>query len=179
MLPQPSQTMRQLFEQRTKLHQNLVHQNLVRMAGYNDLPWDLLNAIGLKHDQSKFTEPERTAYTWQTWWYHCKNNGISFAYPPEIEELVLYGWRHHIRTNTHHPEAHLRPEDMTILDLVEMVCDWTAISQEQNLNGGSCMPWAKAHMAKKWRFSASHQKLIENIIHELDLRNHLNLLGDD
>jgi hypothetical protein len=179
VIPQPSQAMQQLFVQRTRLHQDLVRKNLLRMEGYADLPLALLEATGFKHDQSKFSEPERTAYTWQTWWYHCKNHGIAFTYPEGVEELVLQGWQHHLHTNSHHPEAHLSPQDMTNLDLVEMVCDWTAISQEQNLNGGSCMPWAKTHMAKKWRFSTAQQKLIWATIHELDRRNRLALKGDD
>jgi hypothetical protein len=163
--------MEQLFTERTKRHQALVQKNLLRMVGYLDLPFALLNELAAKHDQSKFIEPERTAYIWLTWFYHCKNQGIPFHYPAGVDAVVFYGWQHHIHSNLHHPEAHASPDTMCTVDIVEMVCDWTAISQEQNLNGGSCMQWAKLNMAKKWHFSAKQKDRIWATIRELDKRN--------
>ena len=43
---------------------------------------------------------------------------------------------HHVTTNRHHPEFHADPNDMTEVDLIEMVCDWTAMAQEFGQDGG-------------------------------------------
>jgi hypothetical protein len=166
--------MEQLFVERTQLHQTWVQKNLLLMTGYLDLPFAVLDEAAAQHDQSKFNEPERTAYIWLTWLYHCKNNDIPFDYPCGVEAIVLHGWQHHIRSNSHHPEAHASPDNMSDLEIVEMVCDWTAISQELNLNGGSCMPWARLHIDKKWRFSSARKDLIFATIRELDKRNRAN-----
>lgn len=170
-LVKPSQQMKQVFSERTRLHRLLVQKNLLRMEGYLNLPRAVLSEVAASHDQSKLAEPERTAYIWMTWMYHCKNNGISFSYPPGVEAIVLQGWQHHLHHNWHHPEAHANLNAMSSLNIVEMVCDWTAISQEQNLKDGSCLQWAKANIDKKWNFSQAKKKLIFATIYELDQRN--------
>jgi hypothetical protein len=55
------------------------------------------------------------------------------------------------------------------LDLVEMVCDWTAIAQE---NGGdrSARGWAERNIAR-WSFSRPMRGFIFLTIDELDRRN--------
>jgi hypothetical protein len=165
-----TEEMEKLFIERSKHHQFLVRDNLLRMDGYLGLSYELLQNAAAKHDVSKFQEPERSAYIWMTWMYHCKNNAISFTYPPGIETLVEYGWKSHISNNSHHPEAHVIIDAMNDLDVVEMVCDWTAIHQEMNKDVGSCMVWAKNALKNKWRFSTHKQNLIYATIQELDRR---------
>lgn len=159
-----------IFLARTKRHRQLVQNNLQLMQGYLDLPLHLLNHVAANHDLSKYNEPERTAYTCMTWKYHCKNKHLSFNFTDDIEALILQGWQHHILTNSHHPEAHSDPNTMKNIDLVEMVCDWTAIAQENDIPTRSCLEWAQLNIDKKWQFSVSKKKLIFAIIHELDNR---------
>jgi hypothetical protein len=37
---------------------------------------------------------------------------------------------HHVTTTRQHPEFHANPNDMTDVDLIEMVYNWTAMAQE-------------------------------------------------
>ena len=52
-----------------------------------------------------------------------------------MEDLVRSAIDHHVTTNRHHPEFHADPNDMTDVDVIEMVCDWTAMSQEFGQDG--------------------------------------------
>ena len=40
--------------------------------------------------------------------------------------------QHHVTTNRHHPEFHADANDMSDVDLIEMVCDWTASRRRTN-----------------------------------------------
>ncbi len=167
---QPSKQMEQTFITRTHLHRRLVRKNLLLMQGYLDIPLDKLKEIADKHDKSKFKEPERIGYIWMTWKYHCHNKGITFDYPDGIANIVFQSWQHHIHNNSHHPEAHSHPNAMSQIDMIEMVCDWTAISQENNPTNGSCLAWASINMDKKWNFSLARKDFIFATIHELEQR---------
>ncbi len=160
----------QIFMVRSHLHRALVKKNLLLMDGYLGLSLESLSEAAEFHDLSKFREPERNAYKWMTWIYHCKKNGITFTNSKYIQEIITAGWQHHIKNNKHHPEAHQTPEVMSDLDIVEMVCDWTAIAQENNEDNGSCLAWAKMNINKKWHFSSSKKNLIFATISELDYR---------
>lgn len=59
---------------------------------------------------------------------------------------------------------------MSNLDIIEMVADWTAISQEQNADKGTCLTWAELNLDKKWCFSSEKKELIYKTIHEIDYR---------
>jgi hypothetical protein len=164
----PTEEMEQIFIARSNLHRSLVKKNLLLMAGYENLSLDQLDELAEQHDLSKFNEPERIAYLWITWKYHCNNKGTAFNYLPEIEEVVTKGWLHHIQNNSHHPEAHESLDLMSDIHIVEMVCDWTAIAQENNNN--SCLTWANMNIDKKWNFSLAKKNFIFKTIHELDKR---------
>lgn len=165
--------MENLFIQRTKNHIRLVTQNLLKLEGFMNLQVNELYQLGINHDKSKFIEPERTAYIWITWEYYCKSKQIEFRCPDSIAVRVKHGHRHHILNNCHHPEAYDDIDSMTTLDMAEMVCDWTAISQENLDPSGSCYQWACEHVDSKWNFSKSKKDLIFNFIEELDKRNKL------
>ena len=164
----PTEEMEKIFISRSNLHRLLVKENLLLMTGYLNLSFDRLTEAAEQHDLSKFNEPERIAYMWMTWKYYCNNKGNTFNFSPEIEEMVTQGWLHHIQNNAHHPEAHESPDLMNDIHIVEMVCDWTAIAQENNNN--SCLNWAKINIDKKWNFSLSKKHFILTTIHELDYR---------
>ena len=58
---------------------------------------------------------------------------------------------------------------MTTLDVVEMVADWMAMSQEY---GSICEDFAKNNIGpeKRWNFSPAKQELIYEIIQEMEKR---------
>ena len=169
-LSMPSCEMVDRFVYRTNLHIAYVRKNLLLMEGYGDISSDLLRKRAAQHDLSKFSEPERISYIWINWSYFCKANDIAFEYPEDVKVVIYQGHQHHICNNRHHPEAHPSPDTMTLLDIVEMVCDWTAISQEVTPKNSSCKTWADENIDKKWNFSSQKKQLIFEVIQELDCR---------
>ena len=78
-----------------------------------------------QHDQSKLESPEVEAYDATT----SQLRGL--AYRSEEYCAVLRAQQpaidHHYQHNRHHPEFHSNGcEDMNLIDLLEMICDWKA-----------------------------------------------------
>lgn len=72
---------------------------------------------------------------------------------------------HHYSHNSHHPEHYKNGvDDFTLVDLVEMFCDWKAAS-ERHVNGDIF----KSIQINKDRFEISEQlaKIFENTINKL------------
>ena len=120
------------------------------------------------HDASKFGPEERIPYVWLTEYHRCRRNGEPFEYPDGIAEAVQRAIRHHVTTNRHHPEFHADPNDMSDVDLIEMVCDWTAMAQEFSQDGGSARGWADKTVGKRVAFNAEKRRFIYQVIEELD-----------
>jgi hypothetical protein len=158
------------FVERTRYHQYLVKKNLLLMTGYFNLSKKTLLNTAIQHDESKFKEPERTAYMWMNWGFYCKKNHIDFPFSNDIKNVIALGHQHHISNNLHHPEAHQNINHMRIIDIVEMVCDWTAISEELGVKHGSCLGWVRHEIDKKWQFSTEMKDFIFTTIHELNKR---------
>lgn len=88
---------------------------------------------GKKHDRTKFQEPEKS---------------IFIKYTPELDkceygseeykrhlEKVKVAIEHHYKNNSHHPEHYENGiKDMNLLDIVEMFCDWYAVTQQRGKN---------------------------------------------
>ena len=165
----PTKEMVDRFLVRTRRHIELVGRNLERLAGYVGIDRSELISRARLHDLSKFGERERAGYTWLTWIYHCKEQGRPFEVAPHMSREIERALTTHRRRNTHHPEAHLTPDAMSVADLAEMVCDWTAIAQEQS-GTGSARPWAEANISR-WSFSHAARDFIFLTIDELDRRN--------
>ena len=72
-----------------------------------------------EHDESKFEEEEFEAYAQR--FYNNGEEGFEF------EEA----WKHHWTHNEHHPEFWLG-EDMPLIYILEMLCDWGSFSIEKN-----------------------------------------------
>ena len=117
-----------------------------------------------EHDQSKLESPEVEIFTEFTpklaacTYGSEEYNSFRKAMKPALD--------HHYANNSHHPEHHKNGiDDMTLLDLVEMFCDWRAASKRHNdgninksieINGG--------------RFNMSPQliKIFENTAKKLE-----------
>lgn len=83
-----------------------------------------------KHDLTKLASPEVEVLSEQT----SKLRGLPYMGDEYKEQLASVDMRpfldHHYAKNLHHPEHY--PEglkDMTLLDVVEMLCDWKAASE--------------------------------------------------
>lgn len=80
------------------------------------------------HDASKLVAPEREAFDIAT----PKLAGLTYGTPEYKESLRELGvaLEHHYAANSHHPEHHADGiAGMTLLDLIEMLCDWKAASE--------------------------------------------------
>ena len=76
--------------------------------------------------------------------------------------------RHHVSHNRHHPEFHDDPNEMTDVDLIEMVCDWTAMSEEFGQDGGSARGWAMKTIGERVAFNDENTRFVFEVIEQLD-----------
>lgn len=99
---------------------------------------NLLNACVLElikrgeaHDQTKLESPEVEAFTEYTPKLAACTYG-SLEYKGFLE-AIKPALEHHYAHNRHHPEHHKEGvNDMNLIDLVEMLCDWKAASERHN-----------------------------------------------
>lgn len=155
--PEPTQEMYNRYKERTNSHIGRVIKNMVKVAP------SLLDRAK-HHDESKYGIDEYIPYVWLTEYHRCKKNDIDFKYPPNVEDAIDMAVKHHYSTNRHHPEFHEKPSDMSNRDIIEMVCDWTAMSQEF---GDDVTEWADKCIKDKYEFTTRQIKLIYGTIESL------------
>jgi hypothetical protein len=122
---------------------------------------------GELHDQSKLESPEVEALTANT----ARLAGLTYGSPeyaanfrsPEMQAYVT----HHYANNRHHPQYHKRGvNDMTLVDVLEMLVDWKAAS-ERHADGNI----RKSIEVNAGRFELSPQltTILENTVRFFDL----------
>lgn len=83
------------------------------------------------HDQSKLEHPEVAAFTQYTPQLAKSTYGS-----PEYQqflEAMKPTLQHHYANNRHHPEHYKNGvDDMNLIDVMEMLCDWKAASERHN-----------------------------------------------
>ena len=168
-IAQPTPAMLEFYERRTREHIERVRKCLALMAEATSYGDELFER-GRIHDASKFGPEERIPYVWLTEYHRCRRCGEPFEYPEGVAEHTKRAIAHHFAVNRHHPEFHADPNDMSDVDLIEMVCDWTAMSQEFNQCGGSARGWAEKTVGRRVAFNADKQRFIFEIIALLDAR---------
>lgn len=86
---------------------------------------------GELHDQSKLEPPEVELFTEHT----SRLADLTYGSPEYQQALDDLGpaLEHHYANNRHHPQHHKNGvNDMNLLDIVEMLCDWKAASERHN-----------------------------------------------
>jgi hypothetical protein len=115
------------------------------------------------HDASKMDEPERSIMAEQVPLLGATKYGT-----PEYDALlesIRPALDHHYANNRHHPEHWPNGvDDMTLIDLVEMLCDWKAAT-ERNKNGN--IRKSIEHNAKRFNLSPQLEKILHNTVREL------------
>jgi hypothetical protein len=111
----------------------------------------------------------------------CVKDSIDFELPDGMAKLIEEATLYHIKNNSHHPEYHtiqsenlLNKDDrdkppktivdatkMPVLDIVEMVADWCAMSYEL---GGHPRGWARDNINVRWKFKQRQERLIYDLI---------------
>ena len=137
-------------------HIHSVRQNLYKMI-------ENLDERAQKHDQSKLDSPEQEIFG-ETF----EDLGKTEYGTPEYDKLlerVKPAITHHYANNRHHPEHWPNGiNDMTLIDLVEMLCDWKAATA-RNKNGNI----RKSIEVNSERFKMSDQlrQIFENTVREM------------
>jgi hypothetical protein len=165
--PEPTAEMIAFYERRTEEHIDRVRRCLAVMATVTRYA-DELNERALIHDASKYGPNERIPYIWLTEFHRCRCAGEPFTYPDGMEDRVRAAIDHHVTTNRHHPDFHSDPNDMTDVDMIEMVCDWTAMSQEFGQDGGSALGWANKTIGNRLHLSDERKRFVYTMIDLLD-----------
>lgn len=88
----------------------------------------ILRSRALHHDRSKFEEPEKSTY--DKYIPLLKNVKYGSDEYNEIRnKMHEEGLHHHYQENRHHPEHFENGvNDMNLIDIIEMICDWYAAS---------------------------------------------------
>lgn len=171
-VPEVTSEMIEFFEKRTKFHIDRVIANMGSIVDQTGLDREEAMKRAEDHDASKYGEIERPLYIWLTHFHrmnHDKGRKSKWTYPKGLESKVREASKHHITVNKHHPEAHKDVNDMTDLDILEMVCDFQAMSDE--LAQGSCRKWVDDNLDRKWNFDQEHKDKIYEYIKLLEGRN--------
>lgn len=91
---------------------------------------ELINR-GELHDQTKLESPEVELFTEYT--SVLSNTTYGSQEYKDILQKLKPALEHHYCKNRHHPEHHKNGvNDMNLIDLLEMFCDWKAASERHN-----------------------------------------------
>lgn len=120
-----------------------------------------ISGRGVWHDASKLEQPEKSVFDEFT----PKLKGLTFGSDEYKAALVGMGdgLKHHYQSNRHHPEHFENGVNgMTLVDIVEMVCDWKAAS------GAKGMPVDMAYLAKRFGIDTQLAQIIANTLEAYD-----------
>ena len=117
-----------------------------------------------QHDQSKLQAPEREMFDAFTEKLRGSTYG-SDEYKGFLKEMAE-PLAHHYANNRHHPE-HFKNgiKDMTLIDIVEMLCDWRASSMRHN--DGNILKSIEKNQ-ERFGYSDDLRKILENTAHWMD-----------
>ena len=115
------------------------------------------------HDRSKLSEPEKSGYDRLT------TRLADVVYGTEEYRTALAEAKptidHHYAANSHHPEHYPNGiAGMSLLDVVEMLCDWKAAS-ERTKQGSIAQ--SLAHNQKRWQIDDQLFSILLNTVQEL------------
>ena len=103
-------------KERVKQFADWLEENLPEL--FDNIDLDAFHEVIEEHDDSKFGEEEFEPYA--AHFYGAKDNDFEYD----------KAWEHHWLTNEHHPE-HWLGEDMPLIYILEMLCDWGSFSIEK------------------------------------------------
>ena len=88
---------------------------------------------GIDHDASKLLEPEKSGYDiFKPKLASCKFGSGEYNHIKEQFNEII---KHHYENNSHHPEHYQNGIiGMNLFDVIEMMCDWKAASEQYHGN---------------------------------------------
>lgn len=177
--------MEKFFHKRTNRHIGLVGEYLRKVASLYPKHSKELKKRMSSHDASKFKEPEKSPYILLTWMYKMKGDGQEMELSDEERKMIHDVTFHHVKSNKHHPdywddklrenpinfEDRDKPSGVVVSGLkmdehsmIEMCCDWCAMSREK---GGNPQKWASDNIGKRWKFSSEQESFIFETLNAL------------
>jgi len=115
---------------------------------------------GELHDQSKLESPEVEVFTKYT--HNLAKSDYGSKEYEDCKKEMEVALQHHYAKNRHHPEHHKNGiDDMNLLDLVEMFCDWKAASERHNTGN---LKKSIEHNAGHFDMATQLVKIFENTV---------------
>lgn len=184
--PENYEEMKKFFDKRTKAHIDRVKKYCKKIEDYDPDRFKGLCDQASTHDDSKYKDPEYEPYLYVTWSYKCKDEGVEFDVPKEIDDMMNEATQHHVISNKHHPEYYCgkkvdlinrkdrdKPPSeivdatkMPVISVAEMVADWLSMSEEK---GTSTKGWADKNVNIRWKFDDSQKDIIYELIDNIEL----------
>ncbi len=159
----------QFFIEKTVRHIRLVQDNMIKIAmhgGFLGVPSSSIVRRAFLHDNSKFDADTYEGYIF----YHFRISAIEKKLPipeysKELDDFIFSSVKKHRSQSRHHPEYYNDVNNMHALDLIEMVCDWVSIAQENKTTlYKSSRDFANAVIGKTYMFDEEHKNQIYAII---------------
>lgn len=142
----------------TKKHIADVRENLSQVI------YELTKRLS-KHDSTKLESPEKDIFDVVT----PKLKGLTYGseeYSAQLKEMKV-ALDHHYSHNRHHPEHYENGlEDMTLVDIVEMFCDWSAATHRHD---DGDIGRSINHNAKRFGYGKELGKVFANTAKEFGL----------
>lgn len=148
-------------KERVKQYADWLKENLPEI--FEDVDLDAFDEVIAEHDESKFGEEEFEAYA-QKFFGPQDINGKPLDFIPGFDQA----WEHHWQNNEHHPE-HWLGEDMPLIYILEMICDWGSFSiAEGNPKELIDYYYNNARDDEEKNLSDNTKKIVEEILTKID-----------
>lgn len=125
---------------------------------------EAINNASLKipyHDLSKYEPVEFDGYRMHFYPTEFEKNDPTFK--ERSQKAYDVAWEHHHKHNPHHPQ-HWKNRDMPYEYIVEMLCDWLAMSMKF---GQSTLDWyEKEAVEEKSCFNEKTKKIVEYLLYD-------------
>ena len=118
----------------------------------------------VEHDQSKLQSPEREVFDE----YTPLLRGVTYLSTDYKDMMIKMkpAIDHHNAHNRHHPEHYKNGiKDMTLIDILEMLCDWKAASLRHN--DGNLLKSIEVNQ-ERFGYSEDLRRILENTAKFLD-----------
>jgi hypothetical protein len=146
------------IEQKATNYETMRHIQLVRV-NLNRFMLSLIDR-GEQHDESKMENPEVETFTEFTPKLAASTYGSSEY--EGFRKAMGEALAHHYAKNRHHPEHFANGvDDMTLVDIIEMLCDWKAATLRHN--DGNILKSIE-HNANRFSLSPQLRKILENTV---------------
>lgn len=118
-------------EQKQAATNNETRKHIAMVGCFIGIVINMLQKRASGHDKTKLEDPELPLFTEYT------EKLANCTYGSEEYQAFLKGLKpaldHHYANNRHHPEHYPNGiDDMTLIDVIEMICDWKAATLRHN-----------------------------------------------